>query len=200
MPPAVGRFEGDAFDPVKWKPEYPNPAFANMRADDAFWAARIVARFDDKVIRAIVEKARYSDPRSTDYITDTLVKRRNKVLATWLAGCNPLVDFALDERGVLTFRNAAVLAGVASDAASYRVTWSRFDNVSGSATAIGDTTTTSAPRAPAPAAAISGAAVPEFLQVTVAATHPQFTSWNAPVVVHFRRSGGAWQLVGVARQ
>jgi len=199
VPPAVGRFEGNAFDPVKWKPEYPNPAFANMRADDAFWAARIVAKFDDKAIRAIVEKARYSDPRSTDYITDTLVKRRNKVLATWLAGCNPLVDFALDERGVLTFRNAAVLAGVASDASSYRLTWSRFDNVSGGATVIADATTVSAPRAQAPAAAISGGAVPEFLQVTVAATHPQFKSWETPVVVHFRRSGGAWQFVGVER-
>ena len=30
-PPSVGRFEGDAFDPVQWKPEYPNPAFDNMR-------------------------------------------------------------------------------------------------------------------------------------------------------------------------
>ena len=198
VPPAVGRFEGDAFDPLKWRPEYPNPAFDNMRPDDAFWAARIVARFDDSAIRAIVEKARYSDPRSTDYITETLVKRRNKVLATWLAGCNPLVDFALDDRGALTFRNAAVLAGVATDASSYRVTWSRFDNISGGATAIGDATTITTPRAQAPAA-VSGGAAPEFLQVTVAAIHPQFKSWETPVVVHFRRAGAGWQLVGVER-
>ena len=57
VPPSVGRFEGDAFDPEQWKPEYPNPAFGNMRPDDAFWAARIVARFSDDAIRAIVEKA-----------------------------------------------------------------------------------------------------------------------------------------------
>ena len=25
--------------PMLWRPEYPNPAFDNMRADDAFWAA-----------------------------------------------------------------------------------------------------------------------------------------------------------------
>ncbi len=42
VPPSVGRFEGKAFDPEEWKPEYPNPAFHNMRPDDAFWAARIV--------------------------------------------------------------------------------------------------------------------------------------------------------------
>ncbi len=41
---SVGRFESDFFDPVKWRPEYPNPAFDNMRADDAFWGARLVAR------------------------------------------------------------------------------------------------------------------------------------------------------------
>ena len=62
MPPSVGRFEADAFDPLKWKPEYPNPAFDNMRPDDAFWAARIVSQFTDEVIRAVVEKAHYSDP------------------------------------------------------------------------------------------------------------------------------------------
>ena len=67
VPPAVGRFEAEAFQPELWKPEYPNPAFDNMRPDDAFWAARIVARFDDAAVRAIVEKARYTDParRST---------------------------------------------------------------------------------------------------------------------------------------
>jgi hypothetical protein len=199
VPPAVGRFEGDYFDPLTWKPEYPNPAFDNMRPDDAFWAARIVSRFDDKAIRAIVDKARYSDPRSTEYLTETLIKRRNKVLTAWLAVCNPLVDFTLDDRGALTFRNAAVLAGVATDASSYRIAWSRFDNVSGSATPIGDAMTSTAARAQAPSA-IAGAAAPEFLQVDISAIHPQFKSWETPVVVHFRRAGAAWQLVGVTRQ
>ena len=41
-------------------------------------------------IRAIVEKARYSDPRATDYMTDVLVKRREKVLRAWLTAVNPL--------------------------------------------------------------------------------------------------------------
>ena len=95
VPPSVGRFEGHSFDPLKWRPEYPNTAFDNMRADDAFWAARIVAKFSDADIRAIVSKARYSDPRATDYITATLIERRNKVLKTWLTAVNPLVDFAL---------------------------------------------------------------------------------------------------------
>ena len=80
MPPAVGRIEATAFNAAEWKPEYPNSAFDNMRPDDAFWAARIVAGFDPASIRAIVEKARYSDPRATDYMTDVLMRRQEKVL------------------------------------------------------------------------------------------------------------------------
>ena len=116
VPPAVGRFESDAFQPEWWKPEYPNPAFDNMRPDDAFWAARIAARFSDEAIRAIVEKARYSDPRATDYMTATLIKRRNKVIGRWLTEVNPLVDFALSDTGELTFANASEQTGVATDA------------------------------------------------------------------------------------
>jgi hypothetical protein len=49
-----GRIEADFFDPSRWKPQYPNPAFDRMLADDAFWAAKIVARFSDEAIRTIV--------------------------------------------------------------------------------------------------------------------------------------------------
>ncbi len=50
----AGRIESKYFEPARWKPEYPNAAFARLLADDAFWAAKIVARFTDEAIRAIV--------------------------------------------------------------------------------------------------------------------------------------------------
>ena len=111
-----------------WKPENPNPAFANMRADDAFWAARIVSRFDDAAIRAMVEKARYSETLATEYLTANLIKRRDKVSPTGSPGTNPLVDFALSEAGELTFANAAERAGDAGAAINYSVEWARFAN------------------------------------------------------------------------
>ncbi len=151
VPASVGRFESRAFDPLTWMPEYPNPAFEVMRPDDAFWAARIVARFSAADIRAVVEKARYSDPRATDYITATLVERRAKVLRAWLTGVNPLVDFELGEDGVLRFGNAAVEAGVATAASSYRVQWAAFDNATGEARTVGEAITVSDARATAPA-------------------------------------------------
>ena len=36
-PPSAGAFDSTSFEPERWKPNYTNPAFSNMRADDAFW-------------------------------------------------------------------------------------------------------------------------------------------------------------------
>lgn len=195
VPSSVGRVEAQAFDPLTWRPEYPNPAFDNMRADDAFWAARIVARFTEADIRGIVEKARYSDPRATDYIVATLVERRRRVLRAWLTAVNPLAEFVLNADGVLTFENVAVTAGVASQADAHDVRWARFDNTTG-ATSAEVTTQESGLRMTAPRAVLEGAA---FVEVAIASRHPQFPAWTTPVTVHFRRDGDGWRLVGVRR-
>lgn len=195
VPDSVGRFEADHFDPVAWRPEYPNPAFDNMRADDAFWASTIVARFTDADIRAIVVKAQYSDPRATDYITATLIERRRRVLRTWLPVVNPLVDFALTADGVLTFDNVAVRAGVATAATEHEMRWSRFDNATGTTNGE-EVAVTAGSRAQAPASVLRGS---DFVQVQIASRHPDFPAWATPVVVHFRRAGDQWNLVGVRR-
>ena len=193
---SVGRFEGDVFDPVKWRPEYPNPAFDNMRADDAFWAARLVARFSDDVIRAVVAKGGYSEPGAADHIVNTLIKRRDKVARTWLTGINPLVDARLGSNGVLEFENAAVTARAASAPARYTFTWSRFDNTAGSAVGGSVETTGTETRTTAPAAVLNGA---DYVAVSVRTTHPDFRSWDMPITFTFRRASGGWQTVGVDR-
>ena len=199
VPKSIGRFEGDAFEAAAWKPEYPNQAFANMRADDAFWAARIVSKFSDEAIRTIVDKARYSEPRAAEFLTATLIKRRDNVVKTWLTGVNPLVDFALATSGALTFADAAVQAGVAAPASEYRVSWARFDNLTNQATRVGDEVATRELKAQAPATLMAPGG-PEFIEVRIAAVHPSFAAWSTPVTVHFRRQSAGWQLVGVTRQ
>ncbi len=148
----MGRFEGDVFDPIKWRPEYPNPAFDNMRADDAFWAARLVARFSNDAIRAVVAKGRYIEPGAADHIATTLIKRRDKVLRAWLTAVNPLADARLGSDGVLVFENAAVSARVTSAASRYTLTWSRFDNATNATTGTPVETTATETRATAPPA------------------------------------------------
>src|SRR5215203_1553860 len=53
--PAIGRFEGTAFDPAGWKPRAPTAAFLRARDDDSFWAARRVMAFSVEMIRALVK-------------------------------------------------------------------------------------------------------------------------------------------------
>jgi hypothetical protein len=199
MPPAVGRIEATAFNAAEWKPEYPNSAFDNMRPDDAFWAARIVAGFDPASIRAIVEKARYSDPRATDYMTDVLTRRKEKVLRTWLSAVNPIVDVALSDSGELTFANAAEKAGVASPAQAYIVQWSRFDNATGTATKVGEAQETASTTFMAPSALVSSARAGDYVEVSIATRHAEHARWMAPVTAHFRRGTSRWELVGLQR-
>jgi hypothetical protein len=199
MPASVGRFESKAFDPLRWKPEYPNAAFALMRPDDSFWAARIVAKFRDEDIRAVVEKARYTDPRATAYMIATLIERRDKVIRTWLTDVNPLVDFALTQDGQLSFENAAVQSRLAAPASSYRIVWARFDNATSAAQPVGEPVTVTEARAMAPAGLLTATPAAGYVQVEISATRAGFPAWATPVTIHFRRGAGGWTLVGVSR-
>jgi hypothetical protein len=196
VPRSIGRFEAEDFDPLKWKPEYPNPAFDNMRADDAFWAARIVSRFTDDMIRGVVQKAQYSDPRATDFMTEALITRRDKVVAAWLNGVCPAIDPVIASDGSLTFGNAAVAARAATPPERYELQWFRFDNASDTQTPVGDRETTTAPSSKAPAGLLDAG---EFVGVTVSARHAEHPGWARPATFFFRRDGGAWALVGVER-
>jgi hypothetical protein len=193
---SVGHFESTFFDPLKWKPEYPNPAFDNMQPEDAFWAAELVSRFSDEMIRAIVAKARYSEPGAAEHIAATLIERRDKVLRTWLTMVNPLLDPRLDAAGVLTFRNAAVHAGIAAPARSYRVTWQEFDNATGQARGQAATVESAEPRAAVPPGLLQNAA---FVTASIETHHDQYAHWTKPVRFTFRRTPNGWQAVGVGR-
>jgi hypothetical protein len=199
---SVGRFEGDFFDPVKWRPEYPNPAFDNMTADDAFWAARLVSKFNDEAIRAVVAKARYSEPGAAEHIASTLIKRRDKVLRAWLTGVNPLVNARLSSDGVLTFENAAVDAGVAKPPTQYRFTLSRFDNATGVATPLieGGITAGTSGKVEGPLRVDAPKVLDApFVQVSVSTIHPDYPAWSKPVTFTFRRTDAGWETVGLDR-
>jgi len=193
---SVGRLEADFFDPVGWKPEYPNPAFDNMQPEDAFWAARLVARFSDDAIRAIVAKAHYSEPGAADYTAATLMKRRDKVLKTWLTQVNPIADPRLTPDGMLSFENAAVNARVATPPSSYLLTWSRFDNALAGRVGESVEMTVAAARAQAPGGLLQGS---EFVSVAIRSIHPNQPGWVTPVTVYFRRALDGWQPVGLER-
>ncbi|HYK90855.1 MAG TPA: hypothetical protein VE398_18925 [Acidobacteriota bacterium] len=129
-PKAIGRIESQVFDPDRWKPNYPNPAFLNRQPDDEYWAARIVMAFTDEDIRALVETGEYSDPRVIDYLTKTLAQRRDTIGKTYFAKVLPLDSFAVRD-GELRFEDLAVKYEFRKPV-QLQLSWSRFDNENGS--------------------------------------------------------------------
>jgi hypothetical protein len=123
---AVGRLESRAFNPEKWKPNYPNPAFLYRLPDDEYWAAKIVMAFRDEDIRALVETGQYSAPRAVDYVTARLVERRDKIGRVYFTKVLALDHFRIQD-GELKFDDLAVRLGYVG-ARQYQVAWARFDN------------------------------------------------------------------------
>ena len=196
--PAIGRFEGEYFEPQKWKPRVPTGAFLRARPDDDFWAARRVVAFSDEMIRAIAATGHYTDEAASRLLADVLIQRRDRIANVYLNAVNPVVNPALDERGTLTFDNAAVAAGVNSEPASgYIVHWAAFDNATGETKPIGGptATTTRSTAAPAPLPSTAGA----FVRVQISSAIKERPSWAVPVEAYFRRTATGWQLVGIER-
>jgi len=195
---SIGRFEGDHFDPTLWKPRVPTAAFLRARPDDDFWAARRVMAFSDKMIRAIVKTGEYSDAAAERHLADVLIKRRDKIGAAYLPAVNPLVDFALNGAGVLTFVNAAVQARVASAPPNgYEARWFTFDNQTGAATPLGSPVTIQGMSIQAPVA-LPGE-TDTFMKVEIAAVNPPHPAWKDPVQVYFKKTADGWKLVGLER-
>jgi len=195
--PAVGRFEGDAFDPETWKPRVPTAAYYEMRDDDAFWAARRVMAFSDDLIRAIVKTGQYSDPRAEQYLADVLIKRRDKIGRAYLTKVNPVVDPKLDASGALSFGNAATQYRFATAPRGYAATWYVFDNATGESRRIGETTSVDGRmQKPSEAAGDPGT----YLRVDIATDHPDHANWKQPVQAYFLRQAAGWKLVGLERQ
>ena len=192
--PSIGRFESERFDPTTWKPHAPTTAYMELLPDDAFWAARRVAAFDDALIQAIVHAGQYSDAAAEQHLAAVLIQRRDKIARAYLPAVNPIVNAALGADGNLTFENAAVAAHVAEAPSSYSAEWAAFDNQAGTAQRLG-TSKGSGPLLMAPAALSSRAG--DMVQIDVAAEGA--TSVRKPVRLHFRRSADGWVLVGLDR-
>jgi hypothetical protein len=194
--PALGRFQGDRFDPEAWKTRVPVSAVLRARDDDNFWAARRVMAFSDELIRTLVKVGRLSDPMAEKLLADALIKRRDKIGQVFLGRINPLVNFALARSGPLTFENAAAKLIGAKAPPAYAALWSVFDNNTGTSRTLGETrgSDESLPAVPG---------LPEipgsYVAVEVRAVDPASPSWAKPVRATFHRIDRGWKLVGLER-
>lgn len=202
--PSVGHIEADRFEPARWKTEYPNPAFEQMDAADAFWAAGIASRFTDDMIAAIVTEARLSDPRAVDYLTGVIIKRRNKVVSHWLTAINPLDRFAVHRNAdavTLTFDHAAQRLGLSPDTASYRISYATFDNTTGiESPAVSEMATMSREmRVPAAAWGPADGAGYRYAIASIRTVQTGYPNWAQPVRVTLRDRQGRVDVVAIDR-
>jgi hypothetical protein len=199
--PSIGNFEADFFDPVKWKPEYPNAAFNNMTDEDAFWAARIVMSFSNEQIRAIVKTGQLSNPEAEAYLAACLIKRRDKVGRAWLNQVNPLDEFSV-KNGQLLFDNAAARLLVLPEADRYEAQWYQFDNRRESREPVGAKVSVSEKQLAIPAGAFEGSpdAGAHYALVEITTHHPKQPKWARPLRVYLRRSSDTISVVGIERE
>lgn len=185
--PSVGNFTAEAFDPLKWKENYPNPAFQAMLPADAYWAAKKVMTFTDDDIRAIVEQGQFSNPESVDYITKTLIARRDAVGRAWFQHVLPLEQLGI-ENNELHFTNLAVRYGFAA-APSYHYEWFHFDNHTGGKKVVPTASSTEVP------GELTDGASESYFGCTITSERQPALSTTA----YFHLQAGALRLVGIDR-
>ena len=114
--PVFGYYDIELFDPDRYHPGYPNPAFTRMTERDAAWMSRIVSQFTDAHLRAAIETARIQDPFLRSEAFRLLRGRRDVILKRYLTVLSPLAQPTVHALGgtgsELCLRDLAIEGGV----------------------------------------------------------------------------------------
>jgi hypothetical protein len=186
--PAAGNFTATGFDPLTWKPNYPNSAFLEMTPQDAYWGAKRVMSFSNEDIRAIVEESQFSNSEVTGYIAKVLITRRDLIGKAWFSRVAPLEDFTVAE-GRLDYTDLGQKYGVLP-ASVYNYSWFSFDDESGNKRVVAaDGSTKAVP----PSLASLGEG--SFIGCTLTDAKEPHKS----VTAILRKQDNQWKLVGIER-
>ena len=186
----VGRIEADFFEPQAWKPNYPNVAFDQMLPEDAFWAAKILARFSNQAIRAVVATAQYADAEAESFLAETLIRRKEKILDYYFRQVNPLDEFSLDGH-TMSFVHLGEKQGIGKGS-SYAYEWFSFDNNTGKTVPIDERVETESARIPLPVVSS------DYLMVAIETLDDEVPQWQQHVRV-FVRMNPVPAVVGIER-
>jgi hypothetical protein len=195
---AVGRWESELFDPAQWLQNYTNPAFARMTARDAFWAAKIIMRFTNAELRAIVETGEYSRPEDTEYFLRVLIERQIKCGRYGINGVNPLDDFRW-AAGAVEFENLSEKYDFSTGETKYRVQWFIYDNENDITEALGEPRVQSETRSDLRRLRPSQKRDHLFPMLQIHSLNEEFPHWNTPVLVYLRPNTEGYDVVSIER-
>lgn len=91
----IGLYDVESHDPAHFATNIPYAPFAHADRFDSFWGAKRLMRLSPAQLRAVVEEARYSDPRATEYLTRVLIGRQRKTARYWFRRVNPIDELEL---------------------------------------------------------------------------------------------------------
>jgi hypothetical protein len=95
----LGWFDAESFDPGGWAANHNwHPGDVADRADE-LWAAEKILKLTPKHIAAAVDAGQYSDVRTREYLTKTLVARQEKIGRYAFSRIAPLVELKASQRG-----------------------------------------------------------------------------------------------------
>jgi hypothetical protein len=196
----IGFYQSAGFHPMKFKPQQPNTAFANLTHNDAYWAAKIISAFSDEHIEACVARGKYRDPAAHEYMTRTIIERRDILVRYWFDRVPPL-DFIAIDGFRIRFRDLGVDRGLYTDVVSrYRMRCAAVDRErdAGEWSAWTD--------GPVPAVDLESDAVARVLGEASRTSHPfvaiecqldRGEGWSSSVTAYVSRKSG--NLVAVER-
>jgi hypothetical protein len=165
-----------------------------MLPDDAFWATKIVARFSDDAVRALVHRGIYLDREAERYLADTIIKRRDKIVAHYFRQLNPLDAFRVVGSSLL-IRNLGEEEGLATVQA-YEYEWYVLDNDTEALTLLnekGEKGETARPELVIPESD------EDYLMVRIRTRSEDEPKWRKAVDVYLRNRDGR-SVVGIERE
>jgi hypothetical protein len=88
--PSVGTFEAARFDAASWRETAAFTPIRRSRPEDDYWAAGRLAAFRSEHIEALVRSVRFPDPGAAEYMVQTLLERRRKLVDWAFSRVTPL--------------------------------------------------------------------------------------------------------------
>lgn len=86
----LGYFAVENFEPDRYRPGYPNPAFSKASERDNAWMGRAIANITASDVAAIVEAAQIQNDIVREELVRILIGRRDRILRRWLRKLSPL--------------------------------------------------------------------------------------------------------------
>jgi len=99
-PPAlrgIGLLDAEHYDPGAWRANSVYWPLEDKDRFDAFWGAKLLMRFSRAQLAAIVDEARFTDPRASRYMLETLIERQRRTARYWFDRVAPLDGFTVED-------------------------------------------------------------------------------------------------------